>query len=78
MDKYILSKFIAAVATRDVEISAAESWLKAVHKYGISSQDTITLTNEMMNSGSILTWKDNSHLVVDLSLIHISEPTRPY
>ena len=65
MDKNILSKFIAAVATRDVEMSAAESWLKAVHKYGISPQDTIALTNQMMNSGSVLTWKENSHLVVD-------------
>jgi thymidine phosphorylase len=65
MDEILLSKFIAAVASRDVEISAAESWLKAVHKHGISAQDTITLTNEMMNSGSILTWEKKPHLVVD-------------
>jgi thymidine phosphorylase len=65
MDGFLLSKFIAAVASRDVEISAAESWLKAVHKHGISAQDTITLTNEMMNSGSILTWEEEPQLVVD-------------
>jgi len=65
MDRVLLSKFIEAVASRDVEISAAESWLKAVHKHGISAQDTITLTNEMMNSGSILTWQQEPHLVVD-------------
>lgn len=65
MDKILLSKFISAVASRKVEISAAESWLKAVHKHGISAQDTITLTNEMMNSGSILTWEKEPHLVVD-------------
>ena len=65
MDGILLSKFIAAVASRDVEISAVESWLKAVHKHGISAQDTITLTNEMMNSGSILTWEEEPQLVVD-------------
>ncbi len=65
MDKILLSRFIAAVAAREVELSAAESWLKAVHMYGISPQDTITLTNEMMNSGSILTWEEQPHLVVD-------------
>ena len=65
MDKLLLSRFIAAVAAREVELSAAESWLKAVHMYGISPQDTITLTNEMMNSGSILTWEEQPHLVVD-------------
>jgi len=65
MDKKQLSNFIAAVAAREVELSAAESWLKAVHKHGISSQDTITLTNEMMNSGSILSWNEQPHLVVD-------------
>ena len=65
MDRILLTKFIKAVASRDVGISAAESWLKAVHKHGISAQDTITLTNEMMNSGSILTWEEEPHLVVD-------------
>ena len=65
MDKIMLSRFIAAVATREVELSAAESWLRAVHKHGISSQDTIALTNEMMNSGSILSWNEQPHLVVD-------------
>ena len=65
MDRILLSKFIKAVASRDVGISAVESWLKAVHKHGISAQDTITLTNEMMNSGSILTWEEEPHLVVD-------------
>ena len=64
MDAELLESFIDSVASRNVEISLIEQWLKAVHKHGISVSETTQLTKGMMLSGSIIQWEDNS-LVVD-------------
>ena len=64
MDAELLESFIESVASRNVEISLVEQWLKVVHKHGISVSETTQLTKGMMLSGSIIQWEDNS-LVVD-------------
>ena len=64
MDSELLKSFIESVASRNVEISLVEQWLKVVHKHGISVSETTQLTKGMMLSGSIIQWEDNS-LVVD-------------
>ena len=64
MDSELLESFIESVASRNVEISLVEQWLKVVHKHGISVSETTQLTKGMMLSGSIIQWEDNS-LVVD-------------
>ena len=64
MDLDLLSNFIDSVANRNIEIKYVEQWLKAVHSNGISVDETTVLTKGMMESGSIITWQDNS-LVVD-------------
>ena len=64
MDSELLGSFIKSVASRNVEISLVEQWLKVVHKHGISVSETTQLTKGMMLSGSIIQWEDNS-LVVD-------------
>lgn len=65
MNKQLLRQFIGAVAARELENSLIESWLREVHKHGISDQDTTLLTNEMMNSGTVLNWQNNANFVVD-------------
>ena len=64
MDTRLLESFIESVASRNVEISLVEQWLKVVHKHGISVSETTQLTKGMMLSGSVIQWEDNS-LVVD-------------
>ena len=64
MDAELLESFIDSVASRNLEISLVEQWLKVVHKHGISVSETTQLTKGMMLSGSIIQWEDNS-LVVD-------------
>ena len=64
MDLDLLSNFIDSVANRNIDIQYVEQWLKAVHSNGISVDETTILTKGMMESGSIITWQDNS-LVAD-------------
>ena len=64
MDGEILDSFVSAVASHSVDINLVEQWLKAVHSYGISEEDTTRLTHGMMMSGEMIKWTDNS-LVVD-------------
>ena len=64
MDLDLLSLFIKSVATRNIDINYVEQWLKAVHSNSISVDETTILTKGMMESGSIITWQDNT-LVVD-------------
>jgi len=64
MNLDILAQFIRDVASRSIPVTTIEKWLKAVHRNGISVEETIVLTREMMESGSILNWDDN-RLVVD-------------
>ena len=64
MDAELLESFIESVASRNVDISLVEQWLKVVHKHGISVSETTQLTKGMMLSGSVIQWEDNS-LVVD-------------
>ena len=64
MDLDLLSNFIDSVANRTIDIQYVEQWLKAVHSNGISVDETTILTKGMMESGSIITWQDNS-LVAD-------------
>ena len=63
MDSELLGSFIKSVASRNVEISLVEQWLKVVHKHGISVSETTQLTKGMMLSGSIIQWEDNSLVV---------------
>ena len=64
MDLALLGEFIESVANRNIDINYVERWLKAVHSNGISVDETTVLTKGMMESGSIITWQDNT-LVVD-------------
>ena len=64
MDLTLLGEFIDSVANRNIDINYVEQWLKAVHSNGISVDETTILTKGMMESGSIITWQDNT-LVVD-------------
>ena len=64
MELDLLSNFIDSVANRNIDIKYVEQWLKAVHSNGISVDETTVLTKGMMESGSIITWQDNS-LVAD-------------
>ena len=59
-----LEQFIDSVASRNIENSLVEQWLKAVHKNGISVDETTQLTKGMMQSGAVIEWDDNT-LVVD-------------
>ena len=64
MDLALLGEFIDSVANRNIDINYVEQWLKAVHSNGISVDETTVLTKGMMESGSIITWQNNT-LVVD-------------
>ena len=63
MDSEILDSFVSAVASHSVDINLVEQWLKAVHSYGISEEDTTRLTHGMMMSGEMIRWTDNSSVV---------------
>jgi len=64
MNLDILAQFIRGVAFRSIPVTTIEKWLKAVHRNGISVDETTVLTREMMESGAMLDWSDN-RLVVD-------------
>ena len=62
-NRTLLSEFLDHVSTRTIPNEEVIRWLKAVHKYSISAEDTAFLTKKMMNSGTVLSW--NSGIVVD-------------
>lgn len=62
-NRTLLSEFLDHVSTRTIPNEEVIRWLKAVHKYSISSEDTAFLTKKMMNSGTVLSW--NSGIIVD-------------
>ena len=64
MNLEMLAQFIRCVALRSIPVNSIEKWLKAVHRNGISVEETTILTREMMESGAMLDWSDNQ-LVVD-------------
>lgn len=64
MNLDMLAQFIRCVASRSIPVNSIEKWLKAVHRNGISVEETTILTKEMMESGAVLEWADNQ-LVVD-------------
>ena len=64
MDASDLATFIAQVAARTLPVESITLWLKAVHKHGISVEDTVTLTEGMMNSGAVLKW-DSKRPIAD-------------
>ena len=45
---------------------------------GTASDDSITITDIDFSGSFVYTFEGNDTLVLELSLIHISEPTRPY
>ena len=64
MDASDLATFIGQVAARTLPVESITLWLKAVHKHGISVEDTVTLTEGMMNSGAVLKW-DSKRPIAD-------------
>ena len=62
-NRTLLSEFLDHVSTRTIPNEEVIRWLKAVHKYSISAEDTAFLTQKMMNSGTVLSW--NSGIIVD-------------
>ena len=62
-NRTLLSEFLDHVSTRTIPNEEVIRWLKAVHKYSISAEDTAFLTKKMMNSGTVLSW--NSGIIVD-------------
>ena len=51
-----LQSFAANVANGTISTQAATRWLKAVHKHGMTTADTVILTKAMIDSGARLTW----------------------
>ena len=62
-NRILLSEFLDLVSTRTIPNDEVIRWLKAVHEYSISAEDTAFLTKKMMNSGTVLNW--NSGIIVD-------------
>ena len=52
-NRTLLSEFLDHVSTRTIPNEEVIRWLKAVHKYSISAEDTAFLTKKMMNSGTV-------------------------
>ncbi|MBT3771964.1 MAG: thymidine phosphorylase [Euryarchaeota archaeon] len=60
-----IEEFIDLVAKHKIDQTQIEAWLKAVHEYGISNDETTTLTSAMMRSGIVFEWGDSHPLIVD-------------
>ena len=58
-----LALFVADVATGKVSTQDATRWLKAVHKNGLSTSDTVVLTQAMIDSGAQLAWPEGPPVV---------------
>ena len=51
-----LRAFANGVADGAISTETATRWLKAVHKHGMTTEDTVILTKAMMDSGAHLDW----------------------
>ena len=58
-----LANFINGVAQRHFPVEDIEKWLRSVHTYGISVDETTALTRGMMNSGAVLEWQGMVNVV---------------
>ena len=58
-----LANFIDGVAQRHFPVEDIEKWLRSVHTYGISVDETTALTRGMMNSGAVLEWQGMVNVV---------------
>ena len=63
-DYALLDDFVKGVANGEVAVEDATAWLKAVHTFGCSVEDTVQLTKTMIASGDPLTGKDGPPVVV--------------
>ena len=62
-DTHALKSFVQSVGEGKLPISEATRWLKAVHQHGISVEETVVLTEAMINSGARLTWEPGAPVV---------------
>ncbi|MDA7464008.1 thymidine phosphorylase [Candidatus Poseidonia alphae] len=62
-DHALLDDFVKGVANGEVAVEDATAWLKAVHTFGCSVEDTVQLTKTMIASGAQLTWEDGPPVV---------------
>ena len=58
-----LASFVDDVATGKASTDDATRWLKAVHKHGLPTTDTVILTQAMINSGAQLAWPEGRPVV---------------
>lgn len=58
-----LRRFVEGVANATVSTEEATSWLKAVHRHGMPTADTVVLTRAMIDSGASLTWGEGPPVV---------------
>ena len=58
-----LTAFVGDVATGKVSTEEATRWLKAVHKNGLPTSDTVVLTQAMIRSGAQLKWPEGPPVV---------------
>jgi len=58
-----LALFVGDVATGKVSTEEATRWLKAVHKNGLPTSDTVVLTQAMIHSGAQLAWPEGPPVV---------------
>ena len=58
-----LTLFVGDVATGKVSTEEATRWLKAVHKNGLPTSDTVVLTQAMIHSGAQLKWPEGPPVV---------------
>lgn len=59
----MLAAFVKGVADGTVSNDAATSWLKAVHQFGCTQHDKVSLTSAMIASGEKLTWEKGPPVV---------------
>jgi thymidine phosphorylase len=62
-DHALLDAFVNGVASGEVAVEDATAWLKAVHSFGCSVEDTVQLTKTMIASGAQLKWGDGPPVV---------------
>lgn len=62
-DTEALKSFVHHVGEGKLPIEEATRWLKAVHKHGISVDETVILTEAMIDSGARLTWGPGAPVV---------------
>jgi pyrimidine-nucleoside phosphorylase len=65
-------------ARGDVPDYQMSAFVMAAYIRGLSDEETYLLTKAMLESGESADLSGVEGVKVDLSLIHISEPTRPY